>query len=205
MPPRLVGLLLFIPVPFVLFLFTRAPLGILASLGVGVLLMLTHRLYARPWALARAQSRCLWCGAALPPGAGSALLAFAVEEPPGRTAWRACREDHARPLRSVLEWADRRRRLLAVGILGTLGVFLAWGLASGLGWLGLTVLPLGWLAARTDPGESDGALRSPFPLHAPALVGLRSMLWLFRLVGLVWLAQGLLRVALWAGVCLLAR
>lgn len=211
MPPRLVGVLLFIPVPFVLFLFTRAPLGILPSLGVGVLLMLTHRLYARPWALARAQSRCLWCGAALPPGAGSALLAFAVEEPPGRTAWRACREDHARPLRSVLEWADRRRRLLAVGILGTLGVFLAWGLASGLGWLGrttfddavaffrlgiaLTVLPLGWLAARTDPGESDGALRSPFPLHAPALVGLRAVLWLFRLVGLVWLAQGSLRVA----------
>ncbi len=45
---RLLGLLLFLPVPLVLWLLTRQPLGTLASLAIGFALMATHRLYARP-------------------------------------------------------------------------------------------------------------------------------------------------------------
>ena len=77
MPTRAIGLLLFLPVPLVLFLFTRAPLGILPSLGIGIALMLTHRFYARPWALARAHRRCLWCGADIAATALSAARARA--------------------------------------------------------------------------------------------------------------------------------
>ena len=83
MPARLAGLLLFLPVPLVLFLFTRAPLGVLPSLAAGVLLVLTHRLYARPWALARARARCLWCGADVSPGTSS-VPELVVEDPLGR-------------------------------------------------------------------------------------------------------------------------
>jgi hypothetical protein len=109
-------------------------------------------------------------------------------------------------VRHVLAWAQRRRRFLALGILGTLGLFLLWCTASAfveltfdnavaffrLG-IAATVLPLGWLAARTGPAAA-GPLRSPFPLHVPALVGLRNVLWLFRLIGLLWLAQGSLHL-----------
>jgi hypothetical protein len=213
--PRLAGLLLFLPVPLVLILFTRAPLGALTSLGLGVLLTLTHRLYARPWVLARAHTRCLWCGADLVPGTAPATE-LGIEDPLGHPRWRACRADHAGPVRAVLAWANRRSTLLKLGILGTLAVFLAWGLASGLGWLNrptfddavaffrlgiaVTVLPLGWLALRADPAGLPKGLRSPFPLHVPALVGLRAVLWLFRLVGLLWLVQGLLHVAERAGL-----
>jgi len=213
MPTRATGFFLFLPVPLVLFLLTRAPLGTRASLGVSVPLMLTHRLYARPWALGRADRRCLWCGADLPPDAGSSCPELAVAEPSGRATWRACREAHAVPVRRVLAWAERRRSFLAVGIVGTLGLFLLWSAASALvgpgrGVLGLSfddavaffrlgiaaaVLPLGWLAARTS-SAAVGPLRSPFPLHVPALVGLRTVLWLFRLVGLLWLAQGTLQL-----------
>ena len=56
------------------------------------------------------------------------------------------------------------------------------------------VLPLGWLSARSEAASGE-APRSPFPLHVPALVGLRTVLWLFRLVGMLWLAQGSLHVA----------
>jgi hypothetical protein len=208
------GVLLFLPVPLVLFILTRAPFGVLASLGVGVLLTLTHRLYARPWALSRAPARCLWCGTSIAPAAPTAT-GLAIEEPAGRTLWRACREAHARPVRAVLEWAARRSGLLKLGILGTLGVFLAWGTASGFGWLGplafddavaffrlgiaLTVLPLGWLGARAEPAPVE-ASRAPFPLHVPALVGLQAVLWLFRLIGLLWLVQGSLHVARWTGL-----
>jgi hypothetical protein len=209
-PTRLVGLLLFLPVPLVLFLFTRAPLGILASLAAGVLLMVTHRLYARPWALARARARCLWCGAGIAPTAASAP-ALAIEDPLGRVEWRACGEAHARSARAVLAWAHRHSGFLKTAILGTLVVFLACGLSVGLGWqhraafddavacfrlaIAATVLTLAWRAPGADPGDLADVVRSPFPVHLSALVGQWSVLWLFRLVGVLWIAQGALHVS----------
>ncbi len=201
---RVVGLLLFLPVPVVLWLFTRQPLGPWASLGLGVALMATHRLYARPFALAGASRRCLWCGGAA--GEGPPLE---VEEPLGRTSWRACGDGHADRLARTLGWAARRRLFLAVGILGTLAVFLAGAVAAALGWpawlepgdpvallrLGVaaTVLPLGWIAP-SGP-LPPASRRLPFPVHIQALLGTLWVLWLFRLVGLWWLGAGLLHLA----------
>jgi hypothetical protein len=203
--------LLFLPVPLVLILFTRAPLGILASLGIGILLMLTHRRYARPWALARAHERCLWCGADVapePPTLDASRLV--VADPLGRAEWCACRAGHASRLVAVLRWTAGHAKALSLGILGTLAAFLAWALACGVGWLArpafedavaffrlgiaLSVLPLGWLATRTQAGPAE-TFRAPFPLHVPALIGLHAVLWLFRLIGLLWLVQGSLHVA----------
>ena len=200
-------MLLFLPVPLVLLLFTRAPLGILPSLGIGVALMLTHRLYARPWALARAGARCLWCGADLLIKATAfARLGIPIQDPLGIASWAACGDAHARSARAVLMWAQRQSRWLQLGILGSLAVFLAWALAAGLAQLsppafahasaffrlgaGATVLPLGWLAARTKPKEPADVVRAPFLVHLSALVGLRAVQWLFRLIGLLWFALG---------------
>jgi hypothetical protein len=195
---RLAGLLLFLPVPAVLALFTRQPFGPWTSLGLGLALMSTHRLYARPFALARASERCLWCG-------GGALDGPVVdlEEPSGRTGWRACRADHAALLGRTMGWAARRRLFLMMGILGSLAVFLLgsavvaagfWPILTGgdavalfqVG-VGATVLPLGWLGPRGPHGTPG---RLPFPLHIQALIGTVFVLWLFRLVGLWWLVAG---------------
>jgi hypothetical protein len=197
---RLAGLLLFLPVPFVLWLFTWQPLGPWASLGLGVLLVATHRLYARPFALARAARRCLWCGGAVQDG-----VPLVLREPVGETRWRVCGEAHDGSLRRTLGWAARRRRFLAFGILGSLAAFFALALAaaaSGAAGLeqndavaclrlgvAMTVLPFGWLApARGDASAAGEPL--PFPVHIQALIGTRAVLWLFRLVGLWWLAAG---------------
>lgn len=102
MADRLSGLVLFLPIPVVLFLLTRAPLGIAWSLLVGVALVVTHRLYARPFALARASRRCLWCGGAARDGP-----ALVIEEPIATTRWRACSEGHAERTRRFLGWAFR--------------------------------------------------------------------------------------------------
>jgi hypothetical protein len=193
---RLIGILLFLPVPIVLFLFTRAPLGIAWSLGLGIALMLSHRAYARPFALSRAQRRCLWCGRAVTDGP-----VFAVEEPLGTTCWRACGEAHGVRARRFLGWAGARRRFLLIGILGTLVAFLlaAAAMAAGLAdarrypdavnsfrlAIALTVLPLGLLATRGAP--ADAALRPPFPVHIQALIGTWAVSWLFRSVGIAWL------------------
>ena len=209
MRDRLAGLLLFLPVPVVLGLFTRQPLGAAASLALGIALMLSHRLYARPFALARAERRCLWCGGAS--GQGPSL---AVAEPLGPSRWRACGGDHASRLAGLLGWASAHAGFLRAGILGTLAAFLlaAWPAAAGrLGPLGtpdvvagfrvgiaVTVLPLSTFGARL--GAADQGLRSPFPLHIQALIGTRWVLWLFRIVGVAWLALGLLHAGRRAGV-----
>ena len=197
MSDRLAGVLLFLPVPIVLFLFTRAPLGIAWSLGLGVALMLSHRAYARPFALARASRRCLWCGRAVADGPS-----FDVEEPLGTTRWRTCGAPHAERARRFLAWAGAHRGVLLAGILGTLAVFLAAGAAMAAGVasarhypdavtafrvaIALTVLPLGLLATR-GTAPADAALRPPFPVHIQALIGTWAVSWLFRVVGVAWL------------------
>jgi hypothetical protein len=129
-----------------------------------------------------------------------------VEEPLGATAWRACGPAHGSALAGVLAWAERHARGLRVGILGTLALFLTGALAAGAGRLGrattddtvaffrlgiaASVLPLGWLAPRQH-AAARARWTSPFPLHVQALIGTRAVLWLFRVVGLLWLAAGL--------------
>ncbi len=199
---RILGLLLFLPVPLVLWLFTRAPLGGLASLALGTAMMASHRLYARPFALARATRRCLWCGGTV----GAAAVTLDVREPFGPTSWRACGEPHARRAAGLLGWASTRGAFLKAGILGTLALFLlaGFGLSAGvplpmtygelsaffrLG-IALSVLPLGWIGGRAS-GDPKAPLTSPFPLHIQALVGSLAVVWLFRLVGLAWLVLAL--------------
>ena len=199
MADRVFGALLFLPVPAVLWLFTRTPIGAAGSLVLGVALMVTHRLYARPFALRRAARRCLWCGGGASGGPG-----FDVAEPIGSGPWRACTGGHRERLDRVLGWADRRTWLLRAGILGTLALYLPAMLFAGTGRLGpvtgadaaalfklgvsLTVLPLGWLAPWRGVPRPGGA-SSPVPVHVQALIGTWATLWLFRLVGLVWLVQ----------------
>jgi hypothetical protein len=122
--------------------------------------------------------------------------------------WSACTGAHRASLARTLGWAAAQRLFLAVGILGTLALFLVLAVAAGraVPWLkaddavavfrlgvAVTVLPLGWLAPARGPAEGPSG-RLPFPLHIQALVGTVWVLWLFRLVGLWWLAAGLLHL-----------
>jgi len=200
MSDRWLGIVLFLPVPVVLFLFTRAPLGIAWSLLAGVVLMLTHRLYARPFALARADRRCLWCGR----GVAAEAPALAIEEPIETTRWRTCAGAHEERARRFLGRAGRQALALRVGILLPLVVFLATaGLAAArYPWpvtladsvngfrlaIGSTVLSLALFSALEEKGRPLPAdpLRVPFPVHIQALIGTWAVLWLFRIVGTVW-------------------
>ena len=168
--------------------------------------MLSHRAYARPFALARSARRCLWCGRATVEGP-----AFDVEEPLGTTRWRACAATHAERVQRFLAWAGAHRRFLLVGILGTLAAFLVAGAVIASGRvsarrypdavnafrlaIAATVLPLGFLATR-GRAPADTPLRPPFPVHIQALIGTWAVSWLFRLVGLAWLALAILHFAL---------
>lgn len=204
---RLLGLALFLPVPLVLALFTRQPLGVGASLALGLLVMASHRSYARPFALRHAAARCLWCG-----GAALGGPELALREPLGATLWRACGEGHRDSLQRVFTWAGRRGRLLQAGILGGLLLLLALAPLAARGWAGplqpadavavfqllvaSSVLPLSLLGPRETlrAGSAAPPPEVPFPVHIQALVGTWAVLWLFRLVGLLWLWSGLRRL-----------
>lgn len=162
--------------------------------------MATHRLYARPFALGLSGRRCLWCGRTDVNGPRLTL-----SEPAGETSWRACGEAHADRLARVFAVAHRWRWGLRAGILGGLAVFLAGAVASAAVpslpfsfgdasaffrlSVALVVTPFGWLAA-TVASPREAAIRVPFPVHVQALIGTSGMLWLFRLVGVLWLATG---------------
>jgi hypothetical protein len=195
---RLLGILLFLPVPIVLALFTRIPLGVRPSLALGVALMITHRFYARPFARRHAPTRCLWCG-----GGPPAPLALRLQEPLGETEWRACGDPHRERLTRTFEWARRHALLLRAGIGGGLAVFLVTAVAGARAddsiaffrfAVAAAVLPLGWLGAR-GPVAAVEPVAVPFPVHIQALLGTAAVLWLFRIVGVVWLGLSLWHVA----------
>jgi hypothetical protein len=108
---------------------------------------------------------------------------------------------HRDPAARLLTFLYRARLPLRVGIFVPLLLLLAALSAAALGerrWLdpavaifqlavGITVnvAALGYLAAR--PVEPA---RPPFPAHNFFLLGIRNLLWVFRLVGLWWIVVG---------------
>jgi len=191
-----IGLFLFIPV--VLFLFVRHPAPIGASLAAGVVLMLGHRFVAAPWAASVRDRRCLWCAKVLDNGAPRAR--FEVRSGASTLAFVAC-PSHEAPARRFLDWVDRRRRPLRLGIgLPLVALLVALGLAaSGRPdatpiatetfrlVVGLTV-HLAALGPRL--GRPDTTPRAAFPLHNFSLLGVRALLWIFRIVGVWWIVGG---------------
>jgi hypothetical protein len=204
---RLLGVVLFLPVPIVLALFTRMPFGVRLSLAVGVAVMLTHRLYARPFARRHADERCLWCGRTC---VGRASVRIA--EPLGETDWLACSEAHGDRLARTLAWAGRHRMLLRAAIGGGLvlflaGVLLGWRADDGVAFfrfaVAVAVLPLGWRGLYGALPDVE-PIAVPFPVHIQALIGTAPVLWLFRIVGLVWLGLAIAhaggRLGLWPAI-----
>ena len=199
MQGRSIGILMFLPVPLVLWLITMLPLGPAWSLSLGLLIMLTHRLYARPYALQRARRRCLWCGGAV---GDRDAVAIEVREPGGAVTWQACGGLHATRLQNVLNWMSRHKLLVRVGIGLSLIAYLVGAVLAAAGKTGsvttgdlsaafrfavaVTVLPTGWLGPRSGRQVAD-ALQVPFPLHIQALIGTAAVMALFRWIGLVWL------------------
>jgi hypothetical protein len=194
----LAGILLFLFIPLVLWLFVAQPEPIALSLGAGVALMLGHRFVAAPYAARVRGAKCVWCNRAVTgPAAALAVRAGAAE-----VDFAACPR-HVEPTRRFFAWLDRLRLPLRAGIalpllglLGTLGAAAAGAVGPGAGALatdlfrfvvGLTVnlAALGPLAGRTGAG----APRAAFPLHNFSLLGVRNLLWIFRLVGLWWMVD----------------
>jgi hypothetical protein len=201
---QLLGVALFLFIPVVLFLFVAHPRPIAASLVAGVVLMLGHRFLARPYRERARLRKCLWCNRALDAGETLALATGS-----GPLDARVC-PAHRAPAARFFAFVARVGPLLRGGIflpLLALLVALLVGAAGDERWLPLAVplfqllvgvtvnvAALGYLAA-PPPAEAAPPPRVPFPAHNFFLLGVRNLLWVFRLVGVWWIVRGALGLA----------
>jgi hypothetical protein len=201
-----VGVLLFLFIPLVLWLFVRHPAPLAGSLAAGVALMLGHRFLARPY-LRRALSwKCVWCNRFLPAAGDPPSVALDLAAGGAVLAARCC-AGHRPPAARFFRFLAAARQPLRVGIFLPLLALLATLAAAGLGHtrhlaaataffqllVGLTVSAAAWgyLLGRPE-GEKDRPepIAVPFPVHNFFLLGLRALLWIFRLVGAWWIVRG---------------
>lgn len=192
------GVLLFLFIPAVLFLFVAHPEPVLGSLTAGVALMVGHRFLAVPYFRAIRPTTCAWCHRALG-GDRAPTLALELATPTERLAIFAC-ERHAEPTRRFFGLVDRLRWPLRIGIGLPLALLLAALVAAGLGH-DEALTPVGelfrFVVGITVNAAALGALAGPpvrvarpaFPVHNFCLLGVRAILWIFRLVGVWWIVS----------------
>src|SRR5436305_3431771 len=197
---RLTGALLFLFIPLVLFHYVQHPAPVGLSLAAGVILMLGHRRLARPYMLRVLAWKCVWCNRLLPP-AGTAGTADLELLSGGGVLHARCCAAHRDPAARFFTFLNAWRWPLRLGIFVPLLLLLAALATTALGRpvpldgatnlfrlaIGVTVNVAAWgylLVRERAP------LAVPFPVHNFFLLGVRSLLWIFRLVGIWWIALG---------------
>lgn len=197
-PVYLTGVLLFLFIPLVLFLFVRHPEPVGVSLAAGVILMIGHRFLARPYLARVLPVKCVWCNRVPARGPEDSTLELRTR---GGAVQARCCPEHRKPAAKLFSFLHAWRWPLRLGIflpllylLFALAVFAAgrgapinsatefFKLAVGVT---VNVAAFGYLAF----GERS-SLGVPFPVHNFFLLGVRNLLWVFRLVGLWWIWQG---------------
>jgi hypothetical protein len=194
------GVLLFLFIPVVLFLFVRHPEPVGLSLAGGVLLMIGHRFLARPYMERVLPVKCVWCNRVPPDAAETLELQAGGQVLPAR-----CCAAHRKPAEKFFSFLYACRWPLRLGIFVPLVLLLIVLAADAAGrptpvnlvtncfkiLVGITVnvAAFGYFAAR-----ERAPLQVPFPAHNFFLLGVRNLLWIFRLVGIWWIWQGIVSV-----------
>lgn len=201
---RLMGIALFAFIPLVLVLYLRRPFGLGPSIGLGLAIMIAHRFVARPFMDRWVDRRCFWCGRDLDGASVDAPFRSNNAVVPAR----ACSEAHAANLTAFARTVARGRTVLRALIVLPVLIYLvnaaltvaelpAIPLDDAV-WLfklpiaaAVVTLSFAWPLGRTM--TNDPAIG--FPPHNLFLLGVVNTLWIFRIVGLLWLAQGV-----WAAI-----
>jgi hypothetical protein len=199
------GVVLFLFIPLVLVLFVRHPAPLGVSLGAGVLLMVGHRFLARPYMARVATLKCVWCNRVLagaPEGKRAGETSILELRQGDKVVEARCCAVHRQPATKFFTFLHTWRWPLRLGIFVPL-LFLLTSLAAAAArqpapvdlataWFKLVVgITVNLAAFGYFASGADSRLAVPFPLHNFFLLGVRNLLWIFRLVGLWWIWQGL--------------
>lgn len=199
------GIALFLFIPLVLYLFVSRPEPLALSLAAGLVVMFAHRRIARPYMQKVAPRLCLWTHRRLDGETGVASIELHTGAGPQPAR---CLERHAEDVGRFFTCLRLLRPVLALGIFVPLALLLGMMALAATGFrplmaldtataifqlsVGVTVnvASLGYLAVR----RLDERIRVPVPAHNFFLLGIRPLLWIFRIVGLVWIVRGLMHL-----------
>ena len=171
------------------------PIGV--SLLLGVALMVGHRRLALSYLAAVRPTTCVWCHRRLAEGVGEGPAALELVSGPRTIELRAC-PGHVEPTRRFFTFLDRARWPLRLGIALPLLALLA-ALAAGAAGAREALLPATELfrlavGLTVHAAAAGGFFTTPavrahaaFPVHNFYLLGVRAILWIFRLVGVWWI------------------
>jgi hypothetical protein len=198
------GLLLFLFIPAVLYLFVGHPAPVAGSLALGIALMLGHRFLARPYMARALPRKCLWCNRVLPPALDASTRTLDLAIDGGLMPARCCAA-HRAPTARFFRFLGLARLPLRLGIFVPLLLLLVALAAAAAGragalpaatalfqlLIGLTVSAAAWGTLVAPAPAEPKPLPVPFPAHNFFLLGVRPLLWIFRLVGAWWIYRGL--------------
>ena len=197
---HLVGILLFLFIPLVLFLFLRFPFGVIPSFVIAIVIMFGHRLLAIPFMNHYSHQRCFWCGRTARTRNTIGISARQIQK------IELCREECTGNALRFFDFCSARKILIRIGIfipliwyvittpliqLQILQGSIPWNRFAFQFFIAITVVSLSFLY------RSGREVKSPafaFPIHNLFLLGARNTLQVFRYVGLWWIAISLLFV-----------
>jgi hypothetical protein len=191
------GVLLFLFIPLVLFLFLRYPFGIQMSFLIAILIIAGHRFLAIPFMERYRSHRCLWCGR-------TSRVRTTVEIHAGKKMiFQFCEGSCVEKGKRFIDFCETHKAILKFGIFVPLiwyvvtMLLISYGMFSfPTNWnqfifrffIAWTVVSISFLYRN---GKQADHLQFPFPIHNLFLLGIKNTLTVFRLVGIWWIAAGL--------------
>jgi hypothetical protein len=207
---HLLGVLLFLFIPLVLYLLLKLPFGVGPSLGIALLIMGGHRFVVGNFVRRYSRERCFWCGRT---GKQRQRLTVSSGTSNGNgnengnskngTMFEFCVDRCTAKAKRFFYFCNRYKDYIRAGIFGPL-IFYA--LTVPLFLINKPIVPMEWetfvfrffiactvVAVSFFPikGESQRSLSFPFPAQNLLLLGIQNTLFVFRYVGIWWILASL--------------
>jgi hypothetical protein len=194
---HLIGILLFLFIPLVLFLFLRHPFGILSSFAIAIAIMIGHRFAAIPFMNRYKNLRCLWCGR---------TSRSRVQQSVGPIEFEFCQQNCINNARRFFDFCSQYSLLLRAGIFIPLAFYVITMILTAMNlihfpedwnhfifqfFIAITVVSVSFLYRI---GKETTSPSFPFPIHNLFLLGIQNTLMVFRIVGIWWIVVSLIFV-----------
>ena len=195
---HLSGILLFVFIPLVLFLFLRYPFGIIPSFGAAIAIMISHRFVAIPFMNRFRKFRCLWCGRTSRPRVAQSVECGKPIE------FEFCQELCINRAKRFFDFCSHYAMILRIGIFIPLAWYVLtmildaikvfhfpreWNQFIFQFFIACTVVSISFL---WRIGKETDSPNFPFPIHNLFLLGIQNTLHVFRLVGIWWIIASLI-------------
>ena len=191
------GILLFIFIPIVLFLFLQHPFGVPYSLLIGIAIIIAHRFVARPFFFENANRRCFWCARRTNPRVRCEVKAGNI------VTVELCNPFCKESAKRFFDFCDRFKMFIRLGIFVPLVWYLVVSLLNDFrvfhfepDWnkfifrffVAITVVTISFAYPK---GRTTHKAVFPFPIHNLFLIGAKNTLLVFRYVGIWWILDSL--------------